>query len=167
MTQGAINYAKALFDLGIQEDCVKSTEDIILQNNELSEALSNPAVKKKEKHAVIDAVFDEKIRSFMKVLCDNEAMGMANEIFDAYDDIALKSKNMIKATITYMSRPDDDQLEGIKKMVCRKFNKSGVLLEMKEDSSLLGGFILTVGDTEYDKSIRGTLEGLGKTLVRR
>lgn len=167
MTQGAINYAKALFDLGIQVDCVKGTEEIIRNSRELAEALSNPAVKKKEKHAVIEAVFDERIRSFLKVLCDNEAMGIAGEIFDAYNDISLNSQNIIKATITYMTRPDDDQLEEIKKMVCRKFNKSGVLLELKEDPTLLGGFILTVGNTEYDKSIRGALEGLGKTLVRR
>ncbi|MFU0828355.1 MAG: hypothetical protein ACFWTJ_12655 [Lachnoclostridium sp.] len=40
-------------------------------------------------------------------------------------------------------------------------------MELKEDPSLIGGFVLKVGNTEYDKSIKGTLDELQKTLVRR
>lgn len=167
MTQRAKNYAKALFDLNLSEECVQSTKDIILSSKELVEALSNPSIKKKEKNAVIETLFEKEIRSYLKVLCENDCFDIISEIFDVYEAILLDSKNIIKATLTFVSRPEEDQLDKIKEMVCNKYNKAGVLLELKEDSSLLGGFVLTVGDTEYDKSIQGTLLSLQKALVRR
>ena len=167
MTQRAINYAKAIFDLKIPEECVHNTKDIITSNVELFEALTSPAVKTSEKHTVIDAIFDKEVRNFLKVVCDNESMNIISQIFEAYEELVRDSKNVIRATITFVKRPDDEQLEKIKVMVCKKYNKSGVLLELKEDASLIGGFILTVGDTMYDKSIQGTLSALYKTLVWR
>lgn len=167
MIQRAINYAKALFELNIPEECVHNAKDIIMENKDLLEALSNPTVKTSEKHTVIDDIFDKEVRSFLKVVCDNESMNIISQIFEAYERLVLDSKNVIRATITFVKRPDDEQLEQIKVMVCKKYNKSGVLLELKEDASLIGGFILTVGDTMYDKSIQGTLSSLYKTLVWR
>lgn len=167
MTQHAMNYAKALFDKNISNECIEHTKEMISSSSELLEALSNPAVKKVEKHNVIDKLFDQEIRGFLKVLCDYNAIGILNQILKSYDDYVLASKNIVKATLTYVIKPDDNQIEQIKEMVCKKYNKTSVLLELKEDSSLLGGFILTVGNTQYDKSVKGTLANLQKTLVWR
>lgn len=167
MTQSAANYAKALFELNIPEKYVQDSMNIVTEIRELSEVLTNPAVKKNEKHAVIDAVFDTGIRSFLKVLCDNGAMGMFSEIFEAYTEIVLNSRNMMKAAVVFAAIPDKEQIEKLKNMICSKYNKAGVLLEVKEDPSLIGGFILSVGDREYDKSIKGALGNLNKTLARR
>lgn len=167
MTQRVKNFAKALFELKISEKCVKNTKIMILTNQELVNALTNPVVKKNEKHAIIDSVFDKEIRNFVKVLCDYDSMNMIREILNAYEDILLDHKNIIRATVTYVTKPDEKQLEKIKEMVCKKYKKTGVLLELREDPSLIGGFLLTVGDTVYDKSIQGTLSGLYKTLVWR
>ncbi len=167
MTLRDVNYAKVLFDLNISEECVQNTKDMILEHREIFMALINPAIKKSEKHTVIDTFFDKEIRSFLKVVCDNECMEFISKIFDSYEDIVLDSKNIVKATLTYVTRPDDELLEKIKDMVCNKYNKTDVLLELKEDATLLGGFVLSVGDTMYDKSIQGTLSSLSKTLVWR
>jgi len=166
MTNHAMNYAKALFDLNISDGIVQNSRDI-LENRELLDALCNPSIKKSEKHAVIDTVFNHEIINFLKVLCDNDCMEFISQIIDQYESIVLEGKNIIRATITFVTRPDDDQLEKLKEFVCKKYNKGNVLLELKEDSSLLGGFILSVGDMEYDKSIKGTLLSLHKTLIRR
>lgn len=167
MTQLAMNYAQAIYELKISEESMQDAKQIIMANKELLDSLSNPAVKKSEKHTVIDTVFDKEIRNFLKVLSDHSSMKMISQIFDAYDAIMLDSKNIIRATLTFVIRPDDNQLEKIKEYVCNKYNKTGVLLELNEDSSLIGGFSLTVGDTMYDKSIRGTLSSLSKTLAWR
>ena len=133
MTQSAINYAKAIFELGIPEESVSKAKNIIIENKDLLEALSSPTVKISNKHTVIDDIFDKEIRSFFKVLCDNESISIVSQIFEAYEELVLESKNIIKATITYVQRPDDKQLEQIKEIICKKYNKSGVLLELKED----------------------------------
>jgi len=164
MTQHDMNYAKALFDLNISAVCVQNSKDIILENRELLDVLSDPTIKKREKHAVIDSIFDKEIRNFLKALCDNESIEHISRIFDIYEEVVLDSKNIIKAYLSYVTKPDENQLEKFKKFVCNKYNKKSVLLELKEDSSLIGGFILSIGDIEYDKSIKGTLLSLHKTL---
>lgn len=167
MKQQAINYAKALFDLHISEKCIEATSNIIAQNNALFEALSNPTIKKSEKQAVIDAVFEKEIRNFLKVLLDNSCFDSVHEVFVYYQDIVLDHKDIIKAQLLFVSEPDQEQIEKIKAFVRDKYNKADVCLELKEDRSLLGGFVLTVKDTQYDKSLQGTLASLSKNLVWR
>lgn len=167
MTQRTFNYAKVLFDLNISEDILNNTRDMLLDNDLLLGALTNPAVSKKEKHAIIDKFFAEEIRSYLKVLCDNNALELIGDILDAYEELVLEKKKIIKATLAYVSRPEPLQLEKIKEFICEKFKKEEVILDLKEDPSLLGGFILTVGDIQYDKSLLGTLSSLQKTLIWR
>ena len=167
MTQQSINFARAIFELNISEEHVENAKDIIMANIELYDALSNPAVKNSEKHTVIDKIFDKEIRNFLKVLCNHNCMKMISQIFEAYEALVLASKNEIRATFTFVTKPDDVEIEKVKEFLCNKYNKADVLLELKEDASLIGGFILTVGDTMYDKSIRGSLSSLYKTLVWR
>lgn len=167
ITWQAINYAKVLFSLGIAEDTIENAKDILLSNRELRNALENPTIKMKEKEAVINKVFDKEICSYLKILCKNHSTSMIGSIFEAYDTIVLNSKNVIKARLSFVTRPDDAELEQIKVMVCNKYKKAGVCIELIEDNSLIGGFVLTVGDTEYDKSIKGTLLEMQKALARR
>ena len=88
-------------------------------------------------------------------------------IMEAYEAILLESKNMLKAKLKYVVKPDDEQITKIKDMLCNKYKKTGVSLELEEDASLIGGYILYVGNTEYDKSMMGALSEMKKTLVGR
>lgn len=167
ITWQAVNYAKVLFSLGIAENIVQNTRDVLLGSKDLMNALNNPSIKLKEKEAVIDKVFDKEICSYLKVICKNQYINMIESIFEAYDTFVLDRKNMIKASLSFITRPDDTELEQIKEMVCNKYKKAGVCLELIEDKSLIGGFVLKVEDTEYDKSIKGTLLEMQKALARR
>ena len=79
---------------------------------------------------------------------------MAEDMFQKYDQLALDAKNVARATFTYVTKPDDAQVEKLKKLICRQYGKDGVELTLQEDPSLVGGFILAVGDSVLDKSIR-------------
>lgn len=167
ITQRAANYGTVLYSLQIAETIVKQSQEILQENSQLVEALDNPTVKKGEKDAVIDAVFPKEIRNFLKVLCRNNHIEINQQIFEAYEDIVLKNENRMKAELSYVIELEEEEINQIKEMIGTKYNKTGVDLELKEDSSLIAGFVLTVGDTEYDKSIKGTLEELQKALVGR
>lgn len=167
ITNKAYNYAKVLFLLGINEDTIKETKQLFHENHELIEALDNPVVKPSEKEAVIDLIFTKEIRSFLKVLCTNRSINLAEIIFEGYEALLLESKNIVKAKLSYVSRPDETDIQQIKDMIRNKYKKAGVILELNEDASLIGGYVLSVGNTEYDKSIKGTLLELQKTLARR
>lgn len=167
ISQRALNYAKILYSLKLQEDDINASKALLKEHCDLIDILENPVVGKQEKDAVIDRLFSAEIRSFFKVLCENKAIGMYAQIFEAYEEMELKQRNVLKAKLTYVSRPDDEELNQIKSMLCSKYNKSGVNLELSEDASLMGGYVLYVGDTVFDKSIKGTLSEMQKTLNRR
>jgi len=167
ITSQAANYAKVLYSLGIGEESVHRAEQILTENRELVNALGNPIIKKQEKEAVVNDIFSNDIRGFINVLCNNQCIGIFDKIFEAYETIILDSKNLITAKLSYVTRPDDAEIKQIKDMVCNKYKKAGVILTLEEDTSLIGGFVLAVGDMEYDKSIKGTLSELQKALVRR
>lgn len=161
------NFAKALFSLELPEEVVEKTKKILKDNKIITEVLENPSINRQQKEAVIDRIFDREICGFVKVLNLHGLLGYADEIFQEYDSMILERKNLLKATLFYVTKPDDDQLEQFKDVLCKKYKKTGVIMELKEDPSLIGGFVLKVGNTEYDKSIKETLDELQKTLVRR
>ncbi|MBU3804833.1 MAG: ATP synthase F1 subunit delta [Candidatus Cellulosilyticum pullistercoris] len=167
MTQLDANYGKVLFQLRPSTEVIGRMKELLLNHKELLAALDNPSIKAKEKHAVIDKLFDPEVKNFLKVLCDNNYVSHIGEILIAYDDLVLESKNMIRATLSFVTKPSDAQLTGIKDMICKKYNKEGVLLDLKEDPSLVGGFILNVGDVEYDRSVKGKLLDMQKRLLWR
>lgn len=167
ITKEAYHYAKVLFSLGMKEDIIRETKHLLSENHELIEALDNPVVKSAEKDAVIDFIFAKEIRNFLKVICINRSINIVDKIFEAYEELLLDSKSIIKSSLSYVFKPDEAELEQIKDMICNKYKKAGVILELNEDPSLIGGYVLTVGDTEYDKSMKETLLELRKTLTRR
>lgn len=167
ITYRAANYANVLFSMGFTEESIHESAEILLKNKELMGVLENPSIKESQKVAVINSIFPKEIQGFLKVLCANQCIDIADMIFDEYDTILLNSKNIIKAKLSYVTRPDETELEQIKDMICNKYKKAGVSLELATDASLIGGYTLSIGDTIFDKSIKGTLEELEKTLARR
>ncbi len=167
ISQRSLIYAKILFSMSINEDTIHQMKQLMTGSNELRDALVNPAVKQQEKEAVINALFDNEVTGFLKVLCENNVVGLFPQIMEAYENLVLEHKNIISAKFSYAYKPSEEEIEQIKHMVCDKYNKSGVVLEMEQDDSLIGGYVLTVGHMEYNKSIKGALSEMQKALTRR
>ncbi len=167
ISQRAINYAKILDSLQVEKSSVDAAKKLLFNCKELMEVLENPAIKKKEKESVIDEIFEHEIAKFIKLLCENKMIPIFADIMEAYEEIVLEQNNVLKAKLSYAERPADDKIAQIKSMLCEKYNKSDVFLELEQDASLIGGYVLYVGDTEYNKSIKGALSEMQKTLIGR
>ena len=151
----------------INEDSINQMKQLMLDSNELTDALNNPAVKQQEKEGVIDALFDKEVTGFLKVLCENKVVGLFPQIMEAYEELVLEHKNIIKGKFSFAYKPSDEEIKQIKNMICDKYKKSDVLLEMEQDDSLIGGYVLKVGNIEYNKSIKGALSEMQKALIGR
>lgn len=167
ISESAYTYAKILFSRNIKAQAIQQMTQLLTDFEVLTEVLSNPCVKRQEKESVIDALFDKEITSFLKVLCENQVLPLFSQIMEAYEALVLEDKNILKAKFTYAIKPDDKELEVIKKMLIEKYKKAGVELMIEQDDSLIGGYILTVGNTEYNKSIKGALSQMQKALIGR
>ena len=153
MTVVADNYAKVLIDMNIAQEDVE-TMRALLADQAVFEALGNPFVSRQNKYSVIEKLFPAAVCNFVKVMSDNGDIVLADDLFQTYDELVLDRKNMVRATFTYVTKPDDAQVEKLKKLICKQYGKDGVELTLQEDPSLVGGFILAVGDSVLDKSLR-------------
>ena len=80
----------------------------------------------------------------------------------------VREKNStVKALFTYVTKPDDAQIEQLKKKIAKDYNKKNVVLELEQDKSLLGGFVLTVGDTVLDQSVKTSMTRLQRHFAER
>lgn len=166
MTVVADNYAKVLMDLRAADADVEMMR-ALLKNNDLRTALENPFVDRRAKHRIITQLFPAALCDFVKVMSDNGDIVLADELLNAYDRLALERDNKVHAEFTYVTKPDDAQIEKLKALICRQYGKSGVELTLKEDASLVGGFILAVGDSVLDKSIRTAIHKMQRHFAVR
>ena len=167
MTVTAVNYAKVLKELSVSEKSIQDTREIFREVRELTESLENPLVPFESKSRVIDRVIPEDMKNFVKVVCKHHETGLLEEIFEDYDELCRKQAGIMKAVMWYVNLPKPEQLEGIKAFLCREFQVQEAEIEMKEDKSLIGGFILQAGGREYDWSLRGRYRKLEQKLTRR
>ena len=58
----------------------------------------------------------------------------------------------------------EDQLSRLKETLCRLHRLKKVELEVRVDPALLGGLRLELQGVTYDKSVRGGLDALARTL---
>lgn len=167
MTQTANNYGEVLFELGINKETVDETKRIFSLTEQLHKTLESPIISKKEKYFIIEKVFPEPIRNFLKVVCDHEKMSFIEEIIEAYYKKYNEANNILTGKLCYVVEPNDNQLSQIKSYLAKKYKKEKVELTMIEQPDLIGGFVLKVGDIEEDNSIRGRLNRLEKKLTWR
>ena len=99
MTETSINYAKALYELSVPEEAVLETEKIFRSTPQLKGALENPLVSLKEKEHVIDRVFPQEMKNFLKVTCKYQKISSIYDILEAYGDYSRKQKGILAAGV--------------------------------------------------------------------
>lgn len=162
----AYDYGRVLYDEKIDKNAIKKAMEL-LNSNELVSALDNPAISNSEKHNVIDKLFPSEIKSFIKYISDNKHISLMKDIYNVYKDIRLEAQNGIRAEYICVTEPDDNEVERIKNMIKKRYNKDKVILKVIKEPQLIGGFILKVGDYEYDRSLKGSINNLRKKLEWR
>ena len=163
-SSAAVSYGKVLFGLNILEESVKKTREILEAVPQLSDLFMNPTVALKKKFAVIDRVFPEDMRNFLKTVCKYHRMDLIDEIFAAYDRCRDEENKVLKAVLICTAPPDEEQKKGMENFLCRKYGAKRAQIEVRHDADLLGGFILRAGSDEYDWSMKGRLDRLAQAL---
>lgn len=167
MKQAVTSYAAVLLTLPSVSKAVPDAQKIFQNCPQLMDALSNPTILETEKFAVIDRLFPEVLRTFVKVVCRNGQIDSILDIFSEYQVLERGQKQYAHAVLEYVTPLTDAQLSAMKQMICAKTGKSDVQLELRQNSALLGGFVLHIGDETYDRSVRSSIKNMRKSLIRR
>jgi len=162
-----VNYARVLFDMNVESEQIEQMRGLLVESADLRNALIHPLFRKNEKRNVIDKLFPQSVRSFVKVMSDNDDIDCAVEMFDAYDAMVREKANTVTATFTYVTEPDDAQIKQLKKKIAKDYNKKNVDLKLVQDPSLIGGFVLTVEGYVLDQSVKTSMTKLQRHFTER
>lgn len=165
MTLTASKFIKALGALEMPIEPLEEALKIYQDNPRLQEVLKDPTIYKEQKYAAIDRIFPAQICNLLKLLCEYSDMEYFEEIAEGYRKYVNEHNNKINATLRYVTPPNDHQLEEIKNFLRSKYHVDDVILNMEEDASLIGGFILQAKGEEYDWSLKGRMESLRGQLA--
>jgi len=173
-SRAALRYAKAILDLTVENKAIDAVEKdmqnvvgTIAGSSELREMLASPVIKGSAKKKALLSVFsgvDKVTEGAITMLVDNKRVAMLNEVAEKYLILneQLKGKDIAHVT-TAVPLTDDLEKKILKKVTEMTGNQ--VTIENKIDKSIIGGFVLRVGDLQYDASIANKLSNLKREFT--
>ncbi len=166
-SSAAMRYVQVLYELNVPKEAIQKAREIFEEVPQLHDVFVNPTIPAQKKERVIDKVFPQEMRNFLKVACKYERMDLIPEIFAAYDRYCDEQDRILSAVLTCVELPSDEQLKNMEAFLCKKYEASKARIEIQTDSTLLSGFVLRTGSDEYDWSLKGRLDRLGQKLTWR
>ncbi len=136
---------------------------VVSQNRDFKLLLQNPIVKSDKKLAIINKVFKGKVQeltlAFFNLIARKNREAVLNAVATSFQE-QYRIKQGIQSAEVVSAVPLTPALrdELGQKLVAQ----TGKRIELVErvDPSLIGGFVLTVGDKQIDSSVRNSLRKL-------
>jgi F-type H+-transporting ATPase subunit delta len=171
----AHRYAKSLLDFAVEKKVVEvvyqdmlSFKETCQGSKELVLALKSPIIKHYTKLAILNKlfknIFNEVTFSIFVIITNKNRESILPAVATEFISLYTDYKGIQKAQITSASALTADQKAKVTAIV-KEFSGKEVELTETIDESLIGGFILRVGDQQIDDSIKRKLNDLKVTLA--
>ncbi|MEN9972287.1 MAG: hypothetical protein RIS20_634 [Bacteroidota bacterium] len=174
-TKAAGRYAKALLELALDQQKIEVIENnmqqiisVATEAHDFQVFLNSPLIKVDKKLEVIKSIFgnfDALSISFLEMVATNRRESLITEIASAFLAQLKEHRGIVPVTII-SAKPLDAQT---KAQITSKISASiKGTLEITEnlDESLIGGFIVRMGDHQIDASVSNQLNRLKQELVK-
>jgi len=166
MSRAAIRYAKAIIDIAttsgrneaVNND-MKMIVETVASSSELKEFLVNPVIKMEAKKAALSELFSNvqpETNSLFHLLFENKRFEILESIAQQYNLLFDESNGVevAKVTTAFPITPDL-QTKVLAKIA--EFSNKKITIENIVDPAIIGGFILRVGDKQYNASVASKL----------
>ncbi len=173
-SRAAIRYAKAILDLAVDNKATDAVEKdmrsivaTISESAELKGMLASPVVKSELKKSALNEVFKGShniTEGLINILVDNKRVDLLDDVAEKYIILNedLKGKGIAVVTTAVPLTPE---LEAKILKQVTELTGNQVTIENRIDKSIVGGFILRVGDLQYDASIANKLNNLKREFT--
>ncbi|MDD2820135.1 MAG: ATP synthase F1 subunit delta [Flavobacterium sp.] len=172
-TRAAIRYAKAILDLsnskGVAEvvnNDMKLIASTINGNLELSTFIQNPTTKVEVKEKALLEVFagiNAVTQGLFHLLFENKRFEILEAIALEYSKLSDIMNGIEVAKVT-TAIPMDAALEAKVLAKIATLSDKKITIENTVDASIIGGFILRIGDKQYNASVANRLQALKREL---
>jgi F-type H+-transporting ATPase subunit delta len=172
-SKAASRYAKSLIDLSTEQGAMEAVRadmasivSVITANPMLGAILNNPIIPLDKKAGILKDTFSGRVSAvtdlFLKLIVSKGRSAIVFETAKAYLSQYNALKGIITAEVTSAIPLTEANRAEIVTIVKREVGANEVLIKEKVDEKLIGGFILKVGDRQFDASIASNLNKLKK-----
>jgi F-type H+-transporting ATPase subunit delta len=172
--RAAIRYAKAILEIAtakgaaeIVNDDMQTIANTIQSNLELSTFIQNPTLKVEVKNSALLEVFantNPVSKSLFRLLFENKRFEILSDIAIEYTK-NFDALNGVEIANVTTAIPMDASLEALVLAKIQTMSNKKITIENKVDASIIGGFILRIGDQQYNAAVANRLQVLKRELT--
>ena len=160
--------AAVLYQMEEETPGLKESAQALVSDTMLWPALNGTGATREEKEELIRTApmlaGKEQLTAFVLLLLEQGTLDSLPAILRELRQLELAAQGGAVCVVTCARQPDEATLEDLRRAVCRLRGLERVVLQIKIDPAILGGFRLEVQGVVYDRSVRGRLERLAQGL---
>lgn len=161
------NTASMLLEADVAHDDMREMTDIWNNSEELRSSMLSSAVTDEEKERIADRAFSPAGASCIKMLLHKGALNELPAVVREYEKLKLKQLGAVVCQLYCAQKPSEELTAQFREVIRKKLGCNEVVLDIRIDPSLIGGYVLHADGKTYDKSVKNALKGLQKDLAKR
>jgi F-type H+-transporting ATPase subunit delta len=169
MSRAAIRYAKAILETAVStgkanqvNDDMKSIITAVNSSADLKDFLASPIITSEVKMNVLSEVFgsvEEDTKSLFRLLQENKRFEIL-EAIAAQFNVQFDDMNGVEVANVTTAFPITSDLEAKILAKATSMSTKKITIQNTIDPSIIGGFILRIGDKQYNASVSNRLQEL-------
>ena len=178
MSASANRYAKALFEVALQEkaDLAKIDGDLAVlaevlhEHHEMLHQATRHGIPDAARQGVIGAIADKldaapQLRKMLLLLAEAHKLFLLPGMATAFRARLHAHQNIVRADVVSAAALSPEQTAALADSLGKVTGKK-VDLSVSVDPALMGGIVATIGSTVYDGSVRTQLQRMRQELVK-
>lgn len=176
-TRVAKRYARALFELAKESGKIEEygrdlevVNSLFNSNEAVKSGLTSVVAGHETKTALLDAIIgaagtDKVVANFLKVLLAAGKMVVLPHVAHEYAALADEATGKLRGEVTAPMAMDKAAMESLSAALSKALGKQ-VILEARQDPSLIGGVVARVGNLVFDASVRTQVQRMKESLIK-
>lgn len=172
----AERYARAIFELGVETGTLAALVDQIrrfaaayAESADLRSVLENPVVPLEQRQNILGELasrlgFGPSALNTVRYLASRRRLAVLPDIAKRLDSLSDEKQGVVRATVTSAAPLSEAFYQRLAEELAKLVGKK-VVLDRREDPSLIAGVVTRIGDNTIDGSLRGRLDTLERTLL--
>ena len=169
MNEATQRYAAALFGAarGEGESLISAARALMADTRQWNLLVSAATTLAEKKELVAGAPQldgQDALKAFLNLLLEEGHLEALPEILTEFSRLTLNAQGGLECVMTCARQPDQATQDAVRKAACKLRGVEKVVLQIKIDPSLLGGFVLEMDGVTYDRSVKGRLNRLAQGM---
>lgn len=167
-------YAKALFDLAIEEkkevefsENMEALLKVVEKEEEFMKLMASPFLDELEKKKILDKVFNglhPDILIFLQVLIDNHRFQCLEKIIKEFQQLLEEYKNILRVEVVSSEELESSRFKEVTKLLKKRYPDKKLIIENRVNPDILYGMQIICNGQSIDMSLKNMLNKMKDSL---